>query len=406
MVGNCRTFSAGEMAAEEASAMLTVSHPCPCDADNRPSFNVLFDMIRGLVKWTGPAGLLEARRSIRGAGRLEWQVAGSGDQESPREESAMKIVVLDGRPMGAERAAWTGLDRLGEVEVYEYSAPDEVPARVEGAAVLVVNKTRIGAELIDASPALRFITLTATGYDCVNIAAARRRGIPVSNVPEYGTDSVAQYVFALLLELCHHVARHDAAVRAGEWTNQPDFSIRKTPLIELAGKTMGIVGYGRIGRRVGELARAFGMDVIAHDVYRWPEDDERAARRCELDELFARADAISLHSPLTPQTAGLVNRDRLRLVKPGTMLINTARGPLIVDADLAEALAAGKLAGAALDVVSVEPIRPDNPLLSAPSCLLTPHIAWATAEARQRLMDATVANIAAFLEGRPVNVVN
>ena len=273
--------------------------------------------------------------------------------------------------------------------------------------MLVTNKAPIRAELIDGSPGLRFITLTATGFDCVDIAAARRRGIPVSNVPEYGTDSVAQYVFALLLELCHHVALHDAAVRAGEWTNQPDFSIRKTPLIELAGKTMGIVGYGRIGRRVGELARAFGMDVDRpRRRTRWPEDDGRAARRCELDELFARADVISLHCPLTPQTAGLVNRDRLRLVKPGALLINTARGPLVVDADLAEALAAGRLAGAAVDVVSVEPIRPDNPLLTAPNCLLTPHIAWATAEARQRLMDATVANIAAFLEGRPVNVVN
>ncbi len=317
----------------------------------------------------------------------------------------MKIVVLDGRPMGEERSAWAGLDRLGDVEVYAYSSREEIPARAAGAAVLVVNKSPIGAAVIDGLPDLRFITMTATGFDCVDVAAARRRGIPVSNVPIYGTDSVAQYVFAMLLELCHHVALHDAAVRAGEWTRQPDFSIRKSPLIELAGKTMGIVGYGRIGRRVGELARAFGMDVIAHDVYQW-EADERAAVRCELDDLFARADVISLHSPLTPQTAGLVNRERLMRVKPGAMLINTARGPLIVEADLAEALAAGRLAGAAVDVVSIEPIRPDNPLLSAPNCLITPHIAWATEEARRRLMDATVANIAAFIEGRPVNVVN
>ena len=318
----------------------------------------------------------------------------------------MKIVVLDGRPMGEEREAWAGLDRLGEVEIYDYSTAEEIRSRSAGAAVLVTNKAPIRAELIDDSPELRFITLTATGFDCVDIAAARLRGIPVSNVPEYGTDSVAQYVFALLLELCHHVALHDAAVRTGEWTRQPDFSLRKTHLIELAGKTMGLVGYGRIGRRVGELARAFGMNLIAHDVYRWPETDDHAARWCELDELFARADVISLHSPLTPQTAGLVNRDRLSRVKPGAMLINTARGPLIAEADLAEALSAGRLAGAAVDVVSVEPIRPDNPLLTAPRCLITPHIAWATTEARRRLMESTVANIAQFLEGRPVNVVN
>jgi glycerate dehydrogenase len=317
----------------------------------------------------------------------------------------MKIVVLDGRPMGEERSAWAGLDRFGDVEVYAYSTREEICVRSAGAAILVVNKSPISEDVIDGSPELQFITLTATGYDCVDIAAARRRSIAVSNVPIYGTDSVAQYVFAMLLELCHHVALHDAAVRAGEWTRQPDFSIRKTPLIELAGKTMGIVGYGRIGRRVGELARAFGMDVIAHDVWQW-EADERSARWCELDDLFARADVISLHSPLTPQTAGLVNRERLMRVKPGAMLINTARGPLVVEADLAEALAAGRLAGAAVDVVSIEPIRPDNPLLAAPNCLITPHIAWATEEARRRLMDATVANIAAFLEGRPVNVVN
>lgn len=317
----------------------------------------------------------------------------------------MKIVVLDGRPMGEERSAWAGLDRLGDVEVYSYSSPEEIPARAAGAAVLVVNKSPITAAVIDALPDLRFITMTATGFDCVDIAAARQRGIAVSNVPIYGTDSVAQYVFAMLLELCHHVALHDAAVLAGDWTHQPDFSIRKTPLIELAGKTMGIVGYGRIGRRVGVLARAFGMDAIAHDVYQW-EPAAGAAERCELDDLFARADVISLHAPLTPQTAGLVNRERLARVKPGAMLINTARGPLIVEADLAEALAAGRLAGAAVDVVSVEPIRPDNPLLSAPNCLITPHIAWATEEARHRLMDATAANIQAFLQGRPVNLVN
>ena len=318
----------------------------------------------------------------------------------------MKIVVLDGRPLSADRKAWAGLDRLGEVEVYEFTPAEQVPARAEGATVLVTNKAPIGPAVIDHSETLRFITLTATGFDCVDVAAARRRGIPVSNVPEYSTDSVAQFVMALLLELCHHVGRHDQAVRDGDWSSQPDFSIRKSPLIELAGKTMGIVGYGRIGRRVGELAEAFGMSVIAYSPSRRAPEGSRPVAWCELDELFARSDVISLHCPLTPQNTGLVNRERLARLKPTALLINTARGKLIVEAELAEALAAGQLAGAAVDVVSIEPIRSENPLLTAPKCLITPHIAWATEEARHRLMAATVSNIARFLEGQPVNVVN
>jgi glycerate dehydrogenase len=260
--------------------------------------------------------------------------------------------------------------------------------------------------VIESTQELRFITILATGFDCVDLAAARRRGIPVSNVPEYGTFSVAQYVFALLLELCHHVTLHADAVRAGEWTRQPDFSLRKTPLHELAGKTMGIVGYGRIGRRVGELARAFGMHTLAYDSAPRPTAADDPVAWCELDELFARADVISLHCPLTGQTARLVNRERLRLAKPSAFLINSARGGLVVEEHLAEALNAGSLAGAAVDVVSQEPIRPDNPLLGAKNCLITPHIAWATEEARRRLMEATFANVAAFLAGEPINVVN
>jgi glycerate dehydrogenase len=318
----------------------------------------------------------------------------------------MKIVVLDARPMAMERDAWAGLDRLGDVAVYPYTAPQEVQQRSAGAAILIPNKTPIRAELIDASSELRFITVIATGFDCVDIEAARRRGILVSNVPEYGTRSVAQYVFALLLELCHHVARHAEAVQQGEWTRQPDFSLIKTPLFELAGKTMGLVGFGRIGERVAELARAFGMTTIAHDPAPRSAPASDLVTLCGLDDVFARSDVISLHCPLTPQTAGLVNRERLRLVKPGAFLINTARGPLVVESDLALALQAGRLAAAALDVVSVEPIRPDNPLRAAPNCLITPHIAWATAEARARLLEATVANVAAFLAGRPINVVN
>jgi glycerate dehydrogenase len=318
----------------------------------------------------------------------------------------VKIVILDGRTMSSDRQAWSGLERFGEVELHDVSTGDEIAARAAGATVLVTNKAPINAELIDSLPELRYVTVVATGFDCVDLVAARRRGIPVSNVPEYGTHSVAQYVFALLLELCHHVALHADAVQAGEWTRQPDFSLRKTELIELAGKTMGIVGYGRIGRCVAELARAFGMQVLAHDVLAQAQPGHESVAWCGLDELFSRADVISLHCPLTDQTAGLVNRQRLERAKATAFLINTARGGLVVEADLAEALHAGRLAGAAVDVVSQEPIRPENPLLAAKNCLITPHIAWATTEARRRLMEATVENVASFLAGEPRNVVN
>jgi glycerate dehydrogenase len=318
----------------------------------------------------------------------------------------MKIVILDGRPLFADRAAWSGLDQFGEVMLHQASSAEEVRARALGAEILITNKSPIRADFIAESKGLQFISVTATGFDCVDIAAARGRGIPVSNVPVYGTRSVGQYVFALVLELCHHVSLHDAAVRALEWTNQPDFSIRKTPLIELAGKTMGIVGLGRIGECTAELAHAFGMKILAHDSSQRPLSSGIPVEWCEINDLFTRSDVISLHCPLTPQTAGLVNQSRLKLMKATAFLINTARGPLVVDSDLAQALAEGTLAGAAVDVVSVEPIRPDNPLLKAPNCIITPHIAWATAEARGRLMESTISNVAAFLAGEPVNVVN
>ncbi len=312
---------------------------------------------------------------------------------------------MDGRCSRTARVGrvWTV---LASVELHLASSAEEVPARASGAEILITNKSPIRAELIAGSEVLRFISVTATGFDCVDIAAARKRGIPVSNVPIYGTRSVGQYVFALVLELCHHVSLHDEAVRAAEWTNQPDFSIRKTPLIELAGKTMGIVGLGRIGECTAELAHAFGMKILAHDSFHRPLGPALSVEWCELDDLFARSDVISLHCPLTPKTAGLVNRARLEKMKSSGFLINTARGPLVVDADLAGALEDGILAGAAVDVVSVEPIRPDNPLLKAPRCIITPHIAWATAEARGRLMESTIANVAAFLSGEPTNVVN
>lgn len=318
----------------------------------------------------------------------------------------MTIVVLDGRTLGADGNSWDALSRLGPVEIHDRSSPEEVLSRSRDAHVLVTNKACVSAAAIDNAPHLRFIAVSATGFDCVDAAAARRRGIPVSNVAEYGTDSVAQFTFALVLELCHRAGLHADAVRAGEWSGSPEFCFWRTPQIELAGKVMGVVGFGRIGRRVAELAHAFGMSVLAHGRSRSSAPAYQPFAWAGLDELFAAADVITLHCPLTAATAGMVNRDRLRLIKPGAFLINTSRGGLVMEEDLAAALEAGTLAGAAVDVVSSEPIRPDNPLLTAPNCIITPHIAWATREARRRLLEATVLNVAAFLAGRPTNVVN
>jgi glycerate dehydrogenase len=253
---------------------------------------------------------------------------------------------------------------------------------------------------------VRYIGEMFTGYDEIDLNAARELNIPVTNVPTYGTASVAQLVFALLLEHCHHVALHSAAARAGKWSRSPDFSFWKTPLIELQGKTMGIVGFGRIGRHVGEVAVALGMRLIASspdrkDTPQWP-----GFRWCDVDELISAADVVSLHCPLLPQTRGMINAASLSKMKPGAFLINTSRGPLVVEQDLADALNHGRLAGAAVDVLSSEPPALDNPLLQAKNCIVTPHIAWATKEARTRLIESVVANLRAFLEDRPVNVVN
>jgi glycerate dehydrogenase len=318
----------------------------------------------------------------------------------------VKIVVLDGRTLNSDRNAWAALDSLGEVSYYEVSQPEEVLERASGATILVTNKCPLRRDLIAKLPDLKFITVTATGFDCVDLDAARDRGIPVSNVPEYSTYSVAQFTFGLLLELCLRIGLHDEAVKAGEWSAQPDFSLRKTPLIELAGKTMGIAGYGRIGRRVADIAGAMGMKVVAYRPSGKADREGEAVATCTLDELFERADVVSLHCPLTDKTRGMVNRERLRRAKPSTMLINTARGALVVEQDLADALDAGEIAGAAVDVVTREPIPADNPLLKARNCIITPHIAWTTNEARERLLEASIDNIKAFLEGRPVNVVN
>ena len=318
----------------------------------------------------------------------------------------MKIVVLDGHTLNPGDNPWDDLARLGELVVYDRTPPDQVRARAADAEILLTNKTVIAADAIAALPRLRFIAVLATGYNVVDAAAARARGIPVSNVPEYGTSGVAQHAFVLLLELCHRVGDHARAVAAGHWERAPDFCFWLASPIELSGLTMGIVGFGRIGRRVAALAHAFGMRVIASsasqsDAPPYPDFAWRS-----IPDLFADADVISLHCALTADNAQFVNRALLARAKPTALLLNTARGGLIDEAALADALAAGRLAGAGLDVLSSEPPRPDNPLIGAPNCVITPHIAWASLSARRQLMAATIRNVAAFLAGNPINVVN
>ncbi|MBP7935676.1 MAG: D-2-hydroxyacid dehydrogenase [Phycisphaerae bacterium] len=317
----------------------------------------------------------------------------------------MKIVVLDGYTLNPGDNPWIEVAKLGELVVYDRTPADQILTRSGGAAILLTNKTPLIAEMIARLPELRYIAVLATGYNVVDVVAARKRGIPVSNVPVYGTDSVAQFVFALLLEMCHNVALHSRLIHAGEWSRR-EWCFWDAPLIELAGLKMGLIGFGRIGRRVGELAHAFGMEVLAFDSFRGSDPSFRPFSWCGLEEVFARADVVSLHCPLTVENTGLVDARLLGLMKQGAFLINTARGPLVREQDLAEALCSGKLAGAALDVVTEEPIGAGSPLLLAPRCILTPHIAWATASARKRLTETTAKNVAAFLRGAPINVVN
>ncbi len=312
----------------------------------------------------------------------------------------MKIVILDGYTENPGDLSWDGFRALGELTVYDYTAPEEILARIGDAEIVYTNKTPLTRETIFAAPALRYIGVLATGYNVVDVAAAKEKGIPVTNIPTYGTTAVAQYVFALLLSICHHVEHHNGAVQEGRWTRGRDFCFWDYPLIELAGKTMGIIGYGRIGRATAKIARAFGMEVVAYDAF---AQDEAIV---PLDELLARSDVISLHCPLFPETKGMINRESIAKMKDGVILINTSRGPLVVEEDLREALVSGKVYAAAVDVVSTEPIRMENPLLGLPNCLITPHIAWAPKESRKRLMDIAVANLAEYLAGKPVNVVN
>jgi glycerate dehydrogenase len=317
----------------------------------------------------------------------------------------MKIAVLDGYCLNPGDLSWDGLRRFGEVEVFERTPAAEVAARAAQAELVFTNKTPLPGSVFEQLPKLRYIGVLATGYNVVDVEAARARGVVVTNIPTYGTASVAQFVFALLLELCHNVKLHADAVRAGEWSHNADWSFWKSPLVELAGKTMGIIGFGRIGRNVSRIADAMGMRVIANDTYHGEEPSYSGFRWAEVGELLAESDVVSLHSPLFPETRGMINAHSLAHMKTSAFLINTSRGPLVVDQDLADALNAARIAGAGLDVLSVEPPVESNPLLAARNCLVTPHIAWATREARARLMDLVVENVASFLAGKPRNVV-
>lgn len=317
----------------------------------------------------------------------------------------MKIVALDGYTLNPGDNSWDEVARLGDFVCYDRTPPALVVERAKDADIVLTNKVPLSAETLIRLPQLKFIAVTATGYNVVDVIAARIRGIPVSNLPIYGTDTVAEYVFALLLNFYRQPQLHSELVKQGEWSKSGEWTFWRTPLTEIVGKTIGVVGFGRIGRRVGELATAFKMKVLASDPFRGNEPTYPFEWR-DVPELFSESDVVTLHCNLTPENTGVVNAGLLGRMKKTAYLINAARGPLVRDADLAAALKAGALAGAALDVVSTEPIAADNPLLGAPNLTITPHIAWATLAARRRMIRITAENIAAFQVSKPVNVVN
>jgi len=320
----------------------------------------------------------------------------------------MKIVILDGYVENPGDLSWEGLEKLGELTVYDRCPlNDEAEAirRIGDAEALIVNKTPVTGKIIAACGNLKYIGVLATGYNIVDYKAARERGIPVCNIPTYGTAAVGQFAIALLLEICHHIGHHDQAVKEGRWENSPDWCFWDYPLIELAGKTLGIIGFGRIGQTTGKIARALGMEVLANDEIQ-NETGAKIAAYVSRDEIYARSDVIALHCPLFPATEGMINRESIAKMKDGVIIINNSRGQLVVEQDLADALNSGKVYAAGLDVVSSEPIKGANPLLKAKNCIITPHISWAPKESRKRLMDIAVDNLRAFIEGKPVNVVN
>ncbi|MGN0907377.1 MAG: D-2-hydroxyacid dehydrogenase [Bullifex sp.] len=321
----------------------------------------------------------------------------------------MKIVVLDGYTENPGDLSWEELSKLGELTVYDRTPiadTAEIISRIGDAEVVITNKTPVSKEVFQSCPSVKYVSLLATGYNVVDTAYAKAIGVPVSNVPSYGTDSVSQFAIALLLELCHHIGHHSDAVHGGRWENNTDWCFWDYPLIELAGKTLGIIGFGRIGHRTGVIAKALNMNVIVNDSFVNPAFEAEGFRYADRDTLYAASDVIALHCPLFPDTEGLINRESISKMKDGVLIINNSRGPLIVEQDLADALNSGKVGGAALDVVSTEPIRHDNPLLHAKNCIITPHMSWGAKEARARIMDITVENVKAFISGSPKNVVN
>ena len=320
----------------------------------------------------------------------------------------MKIVVLDGAVENPGDLSWEELGKLGELMVYERTSMTdeaEIARRIGGASVVITNKTPITRGVLERCPSVRYISVLATGYNVIDCAAAREKGIPVSNVPAYGTDVVGQFAIALLLEICHHIGAHSEAVRQGRWEHSTDWCFWDYPLMELAGKTMGIIGFGRIGQKTGTIAKALGMEVLAYSPHE-SESGRAIAQYTDLDTLLAKSDVISLHCPLFPETRGIINRETIAKMKDGVIILNNSRGPLIAEQDLADALNSGKVYAAGLDVVGEEPIRGDNPLLRAKNCIITPHISWASRESRQRILDCTVKNVKAFQAGAPIHVVN
>lgn len=320
----------------------------------------------------------------------------------------MKIVVLDGHALNPGDLSWGALEALGELTVYERTPltdMEEIIRRIGAAEAIFTNKTPLNARVFAACKELKYVGVLATGYNVVDVAAAKAKGITVTNIPTYGTAAVGQFAIALLLEICHHIGHHDDAVHEGRWQTNPDWCFWDAPLIELDGKTMGIVGFGRIGQATGRIAKALGMRVIASDTNQ-SEAGRQIADYVSLDTLLGESDVIALHCPLLPETQGMINRETIARMKDGVILLNNSRGPLVQEQDLADALNSGKIYAAGLDVVSSEPIKADNPLLTAKNCIITPHISWAPKESRQRLMDIAVNNLKRYLSGEPKNVVS